>query len=141
MQYQQFIQNVQQAAATDSPVEVERAVQATLATLGELLSRKERSDLASELPKPLQEYVEEKRAIVEGRDRTRRFSLEEFYNRVAARADVGYPAAVRRSGCVMRVLSAAVSQGELTDVFSELPADYDELLRVDRTSAGPPKHQ
>ena len=57
-----------------------------------------------------------------------RFNLEEFYNRVAARSEVGYPAAIKHSQAVIQVLREAVSRGELRDVLRELPDEYDELL-------------
>jgi uncharacterized protein (DUF2267 family) len=60
--------------------------------------------------------------------RPHRFTLEEFYNRVAARSDVRYPAAVRHSQAVVQVLRETVAPGELADVFRELPDEYEELL-------------
>jgi len=81
------------------------------------------------LPKPLKDYVTQ---WVERppREMTRphRFPLEEFYHRVAARSDVRYPAAVKHTLAVMEVLREAVPQGELADVFGDLPQEYDELL-------------
>lgn len=54
--------------------------------------------------------------------------LEEFYNRVAARSDVGYPAAIKHSQAVIQVLQEAISRGELRDVLRELPDEYEELI-------------
>ncbi len=129
MEYQEFIKRVQEVAQLDSAEEAARAVEATLGTLGELLSATERRHLAAQLRKPMKGYVD---TWVERppRERTRphRFNLEEFYNRVAARAELRYPAAVHRSQAVMRVLRGAVAPGELADIFRELPSDYEELL-------------
>jgi uncharacterized protein (DUF2267 family) len=99
-----------------------------LGTLGELLSPTERRHLAAQLPKPMKEYVD-RRVERPPREMTRRrrFNLAEFYNRIAARADVRYPAAVHRSQAVMRVLREAVAAGELADLFRELPDEYEEL--------------
>jgi uncharacterized protein (DUF2267 family) len=129
MEYDEFIDRVQDRAELDSPEEAAVAVQATLGTLGEMLSPKERRDLAAELPKPLKDcltlWVEQPPREL---THPHRFNLEEFYNRVAARSDVRYPAAVKHSQAVVQVLQQAVSRGELRDVLRELPDEYDELL-------------
>jgi len=129
MEYKEFVSHVQERAELDSPEEAAAAVRATLGTLGEMLSPKERHDLAAELTKPLKEcltlWVEQP-----PREMTHphRFGLEEFYNRVAARSDVGYPAAIKHSQAVIQVLQEAISWGELRDVLRELPDEYEELL-------------
>ncbi len=94
-----------------------------------MLSPTERRHLAAQLPKTLKGYVTEwmERPPKE-KGRPHRFGLEEFYHRVAARSDVRYPAAVRHSQAVMKVLRAAVAPGELADIFRELPLEYEELL-------------
>ena len=129
MEYDEFIGRVQERAELSSPDEAAAAVRATLGTLSEMLSPKERHDLAAELAKPLKDCLT---LWVDRPPRElthpHRFNLEEFYNRVAARSDVGYPAAVKHSQAVVQVLKEAVSRGELRDVLRELPDEYDELL-------------
>ncbi len=129
MEYEEFISRVQARAGIDSPEEAAAAVRATLGTLGEVLSPKERHDLAAELTRPLKECLT---LWMERPPREltnpHRFNLEEFYNRVAARSEVGYPAAIKHSQAVIQVLSEAVSGGELRDVLRELPYEYEELL-------------
>jgi uncharacterized protein (DUF2267 family) len=128
MEYDEFVKRVRETAELDSREQALRAVEATLGTLGELLSKTEREDLAAELHKPLKGYLHVWTEHPKGLNRPRRFGLEEFYNRVAARSGVRHPAAVKHSRAVMKVLRQAVSQGELADVFRELPDEYDELL-------------
>jgi len=129
MEYDAFIGHVQERAELDSPDEAAAAVKATLGTLGEMLSPKERHDLAAQLTKPLKDWLT---LWMERppRERTHphRFNLEEFYHRVAARSDVRYPAAVKHSLAVIQVLKQAVSDGELQDILRELPDEYEELL-------------
>ena len=60
--------------------------------------------------------------------RPHRFTLEEFYNRVAARSNVRHLAALKQSQAVMKVLREAVAPGELADIGRELPDEYEELL-------------
>ncbi|MEM5787105.1 MAG: DUF2267 domain-containing protein, partial [Syntrophobacteraceae bacterium] len=78
--------------------------------------------LAAQVPHEL------KSVIFGRRDTPYTYDLEEFYNRVSARADIGYPQAVRQARCVMKVLSGAVSKGEFDDVLARLPDQYRELF-------------
>lgn len=128
MEYREFVNRVREAAELGSPEEAIVAIESTLGTLGELLSKTERDDLASQLRKPLKECLYRWIEHTGGPARPHRFSLEEFYHRVSARSGVGYPAAVRHSLAVMSVLQQAVSQGEITDILRELPSDYEELV-------------
>jgi uncharacterized protein (DUF2267 family) len=84
-----------------------RATEATLETLGErlYLHRTEGRHLASQLPKELEEYLLKRQG-------SGHYLLEEFYNRVSARMDTGYPHAVNRARAVMAVLREAVASGE-----------------------------
>lgn len=121
MQTDEFVRRVQEEADLSLGDEALRAVEATLATLGERLDRDERDDLAAQLPRQLKEYV-----LSYGE--TSRFRLEEFYNRVAARADVGLPAAVQWAQAVISVLNTAVSGGQLQEIRAHLPEEYEELF-------------
>jgi uncharacterized protein (DUF2267 family) len=121
MQYEEFIRKVQEYAGIDSREDAVRAAEATLETLGERLTRKERDDLASQLPREIKE-------VPRRRQRAERFSLDEFLNRVMARADVGYPHAVKWSGAVLCVLQEAIAPGELEHILADLPAEYGELF-------------
>ncbi len=129
MESQEFIKRVQEEAELAAPDEAAAAIEAVLGTLGEMLSPMERRHLSAQLPKSLKGYVTEwmERPPKE-KGRPHRFGLEEFYQRVAARSDVRYPTAVRRSQAVMKVLREAVASGELADISRELPQEYEELL-------------
>jgi uncharacterized protein (DUF2267 family) len=129
MEYQEFVKRVREEAESAAPDEAVATVKAVLGTLGEMLSPTERRHLSAQLPKSMKDYVTawmERPPKEKGRPH--RFGLEEFYQRVAARSDVRYPTAVRRSQAVMKVLQEAVAPGELADVFRELPREYEELL-------------
>lgn len=121
MKYAKFLDQVKQRTGLSSQEEVLLMVQATLETLGERLEKAEREKLAAQLPDPLKE-------ILLGRQVTDRYDLEEFYNRVSARGEFGYPEAVRGSRAVMAALQEAVSKGEIGDILSELPEEYRELF-------------
>jgi uncharacterized protein (DUF2267 family) len=127
MEYKELVQRVQEMAELGTAAAI-TVIEAVLGTLGELLSPSERRHLGTQLPKPLKDSVPR---WVERppREMTRphRFSLEEFYHRVAARSEVRYPAAVKYSQAAMRVLQEAISEGEWADIFRELPPEYEEL--------------
>ena len=129
MEDQEFTRRVQEEAELGTPDEAAAVVEAVLGTLGEMLSPTERRHLAAQLPKSLNGYVTEwmERPPKE-KGRPHRFGLEEFYHRVAARSEVRYPAAVKRSQAVMKVLREAVAPGELANIVRELPQEYEELL-------------
>jgi uncharacterized protein (DUF2267 family) len=128
MEYDEFIRRVQEEAELAAPDEAAAAIKAVLGTLGEMLSPTERRHLAAQLHKPMKDFVTEwmERPPKE-KGRPHRFGLEEFYHRVAARSEVRYPTAVKRSQAVMKVLREAVAPGELAHMFHELPQEYEEL--------------
>jgi uncharacterized protein (DUF2267 family) len=139
MEYQEPAERVQETADLAAPEEAMPALETLLGTLGEPLSPTERRHPATQLPKPLKDGVDRwiERPPWE-RTGPHRFRLEEFYNRVAARSDVRYPTAVRRSRAVAKVLREAISPGELADIFRELPPEYEELLTgVPRSPVSP----
>jgi uncharacterized protein (DUF2267 family) len=129
MEYQEFVKRVQDEAELAAPDDAATAMEAVLGTLGEMLSATERRHLAAQLPKSMKGYVTEWMARPpKEKGRPHRFNLEEFYQRVAARSEVRYPTAVKRSQAVMKVLREAVAQGELAHILQELPQEYEELL-------------
>jgi uncharacterized protein (DUF2267 family) len=121
MQYNEFIEQVQHRSGLHSAEEATQAIRATLQTLGERLSKTETEKLAAQLPNPLKSYL-----LLQ--PETQRFTLEEFFNRVSAREDVGRPHAIAHARAVFGVLREAVSAGELEDVKRELPPEYAEFL-------------
>jgi uncharacterized protein (DUF2267 family) len=127
MRYDEFVTRVRERAGLGRD-EAVRSTEATLATLGERLYRTERENLAAQLPNELKEDLfKQVDSEVTWRD-VDRFSLEEFYIRVSARAEVGYPDAVKQAQAVVAVLREAVSAGEIEDVLAELPEEYGELF-------------
>ena len=121
MQYDEFITRVQEEAELEDRAEAEAITEATLETLSERLTRMERRNVIAELPDELKEFLWK-------REETTRFLLDEFYNRVAARADLRAPEAVHRSQAVMTVLMEAISAGQINAVLKELPEEFEELF-------------
>ncbi len=131
MQTDEFVRRVQEQARIASGDEALKAVRATLETLGERLPDDQRDDLAAQLPKQLRNYLSR-------RKEAERYTLEEFYNRVAARSDLGLPATIEQARVVIGVLQEAVSPGQLDEIRAQLPAKFDELFSGEPYGPGSP---
>jgi uncharacterized protein (DUF2267 family) len=135
MRYDEFVDRVMQEADLASRQDAIAIVRATLAVLGERIYRTERDDLAAELPKSMKGFLYERAGPNVTREQLDRFSLDDYYQRVRAEAELDYGEAVRRAQAVVRVLRDAVSEGQLADVRRELGREYDPL--VSETGEGP----
>lgn len=132
MQYQEFVNRVNEWIQTRETGEAELAIQSTLATLGESISGEEVETLASQLPVELAaqlgsgNYAEDKGE----------FSLAEFYRRVAEKE--GSPdveESKERARVIMAVLGRATSGGEggeLASIQHRLSTEFEPLFN--RTS-------
>jgi uncharacterized protein (DUF2267 family) len=128
LQYQEFLQRVQeQISATEPATQTQRAAEqaitATLQTLSERLTGGEATDLAAQLPEELKAPLERSAEEAE------RFSLEEFYERVAEREGVDLETARNDASAVMSVLRLAVTPGQLDDLMAQLPSEFNVLFR------------
>ncbi len=142
MQYPEFHQRVQELAGLD-PAAAERAMQATLATLGETLYRTEQADLGAQLSKDLRALLSERDTPEANRQRTQRLELQTFYNRVQARAELDHQPAVRAARAVMQVLHDAVGDSVWDQLRDQFPDNYEDLFTptdIDRqTIPGTPR--
>lgn len=130
MRYDEFILRVQAEGGLRSRDDAVRITRATLETIGERISRVHRQHLSAQLPVGLGAYpVKRKRKDL--------FMLDEFYNRVVARSEMGKREAAAGVHAVMQVLRQAIAPGELGDIFGDLPAEFDELLSRKATGAAP----
>ncbi len=138
MQYDEFVSRVQERGEFASREEAVKATRATLSTLGECLYQTERRHLASQLPKEMKGFLYEYVDASEPMRRRACFSLGEFYNRVAARADVTQGPAMERAKAVVTVLHEAVPEGEWAHIIREMPDEYRELLEGESFGAPAP---
>lgn len=127
MQYPEFLRRVEELigttqSASDTQRAAEQAINATLETLSERITGGEAKDLASQLPEEIQAPLER------SAEQAETFSLEEFYERVAQREGVDTDTARRDAAAVMTVLGVAVSSGQLEDLRSQLPSEFDDLF-------------
>lgn len=120
MTYRDFLHKVQSETNLNEQ-QAEKAVQATLHTLGERLTENEASDLAAQLPEPLKRPLREPRS-------QQKLTLDDFIGRIAQQEDCGRDEAFRHAQAVFQVLCEAVSHGEMSDVMSQLPKDFREAF-------------
>lgn len=125
MNYDEFIEQVQNRARLATKNDAIRAARATLETLGERLFGNEVDDLAAQLPAEIKPY------LLDAKNKES-FDLNEFFNRVCQKEGEGVelPGAVYHAHAVISVLCDAVSPGEINDILAQLPADYDDLFEA-----------
>jgi uncharacterized protein (DUF2267 family) len=63
-------------------------------------------------------------------EEAKRFGLDEFYRRVAEREGTDPGTAAAHARAVFAALGVAVAPGELRDMASQLPAEYEPLLQA-----------
>jgi uncharacterized protein (DUF2267 family) len=123
MRYANFMATVEQVSGLDRD-QAERAVQATLRTLAERISRGEADDIAAFLPAELRSLLTDVPEPAEP------FAYDEFIGRVAERAGVDRDAAAEQARAVFTAIGAAVAPGEISDMVAQLPQDFAPLLEA-----------
>lgn len=138
MRYHELVQRVQEEGGLGSRDEAVTAIRATLSSLGECLYRTERRHLASQLPEQAKEFLYEYIDSEVTRQAAACLTLQEFYDRVGARADVTRSRAIERARAVAGVLQETLPEGEWKHIISEMPKEYRELLVGESSSPSVP---
>ena len=138
MQHAEFVDRVMQNAEFQSRDQAETLIMQALGTFGERIYRTKRDYLAAQLGRRLKQYLYSRADPETSRQDTPRFLLEEFYNRVSARADIGFPEVIQGSRAVMQVLQQAVTAPVIEEVLSDLPGEYRELFGEEPQSPASP---
>lgn len=126
MNYDDFTGEVQHRVDAGTQGEAVRTTRAVLSTLGERLGEGEASDFAAPLPMEIDRYLLE---VEHGQG----FSYDEFVDRVAERASMDEADAAFAAKAVVALAAEGVPPGELDDVRSSLPAEFDELFEFVET--------
>jgi uncharacterized protein (DUF2267 family) len=126
VQYEEFLNKVQDRIGPAQPDEARRAITATLSTLSERISGGEADDLGAQLPQELKESIQRSGEEAEA------FSLEEFLRRVGERERVNADTARNHASAVMTVLREAVTGGQLDDIRAQLPQEFTPLFEYGR---------
>lgn len=123
MKYDEIINHIRQRAGLDDRDEATRAATATLEVLGQRLAGKEPSNLAAQLPAELKEPLTRQEGTAED------FNTDEFIRRVAQHGGGVTPEqTIHNVRAVFATLTEFVSTGELDDLRSQLPPDYQKRL-------------
>jgi len=136
MRYHEFVRRVQEKGSFDSPEEAVTAIRATLSSLGECLYRTERRHLASQLPKEAKGFLFDYVDSEVRRPSAACLTLQEFYDRVGARAEVTRTRAIERAKAVVGVLEEGLPAGEWEHIVEEMPKTYRELLGQESAEPG-----
>jgi uncharacterized protein (DUF2267 family) len=124
MEYKTFLGKVHQKAHMADLEEAVGATRATLTVFARRLTPNERKDLAAQLPEEIGVFLKQ-----EGE--AERFGLQEFYQRVQEKEGVDMPDSVHHAQAVIAVLQDAVSRGELSDIKTQLPSEFNPLFESD----------
>jgi uncharacterized protein (DUF2267 family) len=131
MKLEEILSRVREMVGLENNEEAERLVRAVFGTLGERVYRTEERHLAAQLPKELKNAFYEYQSKESGRAALGNYPLEEFYNRVKARAKLrSFQETQRQTKIVMAVLKEAVSQGEIEDIQREMPEEFRHLFKT-----------
>lgn len=123
MKYEEIVKQVSQRAGLDDRDEAARAATATLDVLGQRLAGNEPSNLAAQLPAELKDPLTRHEGTAED------FDTVEFTRRVAQHGGGDNPEqAIHNVRAVLATLAEFVSTGELDDLRSQLPPDYERLF-------------
>ena len=121
MDYQDDLKSLRKLLGAENTETVEHFLAAFLETLGERLSKTERHLLGSQLPN-------EMKPMLMKRPEMEQYNLDEFYNRLAARAEMGYIQTVRWAKRCGEYLAVRVSAGELEQVACSLGPQFRDLF-------------
>ena len=125
MQHDEFIKQVKHRAHLRTRGDAELATRATLETLAERLAGNEASNAAAQLPKSIAQYLQHQYAGAGVR-----LSLDEFFMRISLREGVELPQAADHARAVIDVLTEAISSGEIEDIRTQLPPEFEPLFEV-----------
>jgi uncharacterized protein (DUF2267 family) len=121
-----FIQRVAGRAATDAD-EARRAIDAVLETLAMRIAGGEVDDLRARLPVEFHPALKRGKELSGGK--ATRMRLDDFVRRVAEREGIPSDRALEHVSAVLRTVREAVGEQEFLDVTSQLPAEYEALVR------------
>jgi uncharacterized protein (DUF2267 family) len=114
-------------AGLDSQAAAERAVIATMTTLGEHVSKGESQQIAAQLPPELSDAMTSRST-----DSPEEFEVDEFVQRVASReGGISEGDAAAHTRAVMATLADAGVRNELQDAREQLPNEFAPLFETD----------
>ncbi|SCL13800.1 Uncharacterized conserved protein, DUF2267 family [Micromonospora rhizosphaerae] len=128
MNYADFIEVVARRAGVPSE-KAEAVSRATLETLTDRITAGQASHIAGQLPVELRQNLH-KTTTAMGAQIAESFELDEFVERVAARAGVDVAMADAGMRAVLSTIGEVVSKDELQDLVSQLPKEFWEIIQA-----------
>jgi uncharacterized protein (DUF2267 family) len=119
MEYNEFLDQVQQQGNLQSRDEAEDAVRTTFNMLARRLPSSASGQLADQLPPELGRYFEQERY-----SETESFSLETFFKRVNEEEGLDTSTASQYVRAVMSTLRNALNQEQYTQLRTQLPEEF-----------------
>ncbi|MFA5529234.1 MAG: DUF2267 domain-containing protein [Thiohalomonadaceae bacterium] len=123
MKTSDFVARVRERGKIESSEDAIKASRATLMILSERLKGGEPMHLASQLPREIARFLHTENAGL-----GRRMTVDEFVRRISELEGVDMETARAHARTVIEVLFEAVSEGEMGDVFAQLPESYHRLF-------------
>ncbi|GAA5077795.1 uncharacterized protein (DUF2267 family) [Thermocatellispora tengchongensis] len=127
MRHDEFIGQVQARAKLSGRDKAERAIRATLETLGERVPEGLADNVAAQLPHEIGEHLR-RTEVYGGLGTGERFGREEFLHRVAERAGADEPQAAYLARVVLEVTAEATEGSVMQKVRDSLSPDLRELV-------------
>lgn len=128
MNYADFIEAVARRSGVPSE-DADDVTRATLETLTDRITAGQASRIAGQLPVELREHLHKTTTTV-GAQIAEPFGVDEFVERVAARAGVDIERADAGMRAVLSTIGEVVSTGELTDMVAQLPKEFWEIIQA-----------
>ncbi|WP_423822568.1 DUF2267 domain-containing protein [Salinisphaera sp. SPP-AMP-43] len=126
MQTEEFVREVADIAGLSDQDTAAAISRATVETICAYLPAEQARDLAAQLPSELTRAAEA--GIQQNIDAPAKITLDEFFQRVATRAEVDRDSVEPASRAAATVFKRALSRGESTDVVMDAPPELDALL-------------
>lgn len=136
MNYSEFIDAVARRAGVPA-AEATIITRATLETLTDRITGGQARNLAGQLPVELREHLH-KTTTAAGGQFAEPFGLEEFVQRVSARAGGDGARANAGVRAVLTTVGETVSSDELEGMVSQLPKEFWEMIRPGARAEAPP---
>ena len=127
MNYAEFVDAVARRAQVPSG-EAATVTRATLETLTDRVTAGQARGIALQLPKELREHLHKTTTATDAQI-AESFGLEEFVERVSARAGVDRAMADTGARAVLTTVGETVSDDELDGMVSQLPKEFWEIVR------------
>jgi uncharacterized protein (DUF2267 family) len=122
----EFLHRVAERESVDIET-AERHIEAVLETLAMRIAGGEVDDLRARLPVQFHPALDRGKELSGGK--TKRMRLDDVVRRVAEQKGISLARALEHVSAVLRAVREAVGEQEFLDVTSQLPAEYEALVR------------